>query len=61
MEMESRQQRGLSGTTEEEDYFIIGTASGTSFGCIPVCCCLSGSAWLRLDVSPNHVPEAMRH
>ena len=22
---------------------------------------LTGSAWLCLDVSPNHVPEAMRH
>ena len=38
----------------------IGTASGTWFGEIPVCCCLTGSAWLCLDVSPNHVPEAMR-
>ena len=37
------------------------TASGTWFGEIPVCCCLTGSAWLCLDVSPNHVPEAMRH
>ena len=36
----------------------IGTASGTWFG---VCCCLTGSAWLCLDVSPNHVPEAVRH
>ena len=33
-------------------------ASGTWFGEIPVCCCLTGSAWLCLDVSPNHVPEA---
>ena len=31
------------------------------FGEIPVCCCLTGSAWLCLDVSPNHVPEAVRH
>ena len=28
---------------------------------IPVCCCLTGSAWLCLDISPNHVPEAVRH
>ena len=26
-----------------------------------MCCCLTGSAWLCLDVSPNHVPEAVRH
>ena len=37
----------------------IGTASGTWFGEIPVCCSLTGSAWLCLDVSPNHVLEAM--
>ena len=35
-------------------------ASGTWFGEIPVCCCLTGSAWLCLGVSPNHVPKAVR-
>ena len=36
-------------------------ASGTWFGEIPFCCCLTRSAWLCLEVSPNHVPEAVRH
>ena len=36
------------------------TASGTWFGEILVCFCLTGSAWLFLGVSPNHVPEAVR-
>ena len=34
--------------------------SGTWFGEIPVRCCLTGSAWLCLDISPNIVPEAVR-
>ena len=38
-----------------------GTASGTRVDEIPVCCCLTGPAWLRLDVSPNLVPEAVHH
>ena len=33
----------------------------TWFGEILVCCCLTCSAWLCLGVSPNHVPEAVRH
>ena len=37
------------------------TASGTWFGEILVCCCLTSLAWLCLGVSPNHVPEAVRH
>ena len=36
-------------------------ASGTWFGEIRFCCCLTRSAWLCLEVSPNHVPEAVRH
>ena len=33
----------------------------TSTGEILVCCCLTGLAWLCLGVSPNHIPEAVRH
>ena len=44
-----------------DNFNYIEMAPGRWIGEIPVCCCTTGSAWLCLDVSPNHVPEAVRH
>ena len=54
---------GSSPTKNSNTDFEWLTASGTWFGEILVCCCLTGLAWLCLGVgvSPNHVPEAVHH